>query len=64
MSTGRKVFRCAVDETALSTNISEIKKWTTNGAIDLVVPLYSEYPNVEEDSDCLIPARLPLTVVL
>lgn len=53
MSTGRKVFRCAVDETALSTNISEIKKWTTNGAIDLVVPLYSEYPNVEEDSDCL-----------
>lgn len=48
MSTGRKVFRCAVDETALSTNISEIKKWTTNGAIDLVVPLYSKYPNVEE----------------
>lgn len=43
MSTGRKVFHCAVDETALSTNISEIKKWTTNGAIDLVVPLYSEY---------------------
>ncbi|KAG0152919.1 hypothetical protein PDIDSM_1878 [Penicillium digitatum] len=41
MSAGRKVFRCAVDETALSTNISEIKKWTTNGAIDLVVPLYT-----------------------
>ncbi|CAG8251847.1 unnamed protein product [Penicillium salamii] len=41
MSTGRKVFHCAVDETALSTNISEIKKWTTNGAIDLVVPLYT-----------------------
>ncbi|KAJ6140373.1 hypothetical protein N7471_006859 [Penicillium samsonianum] len=41
MTTGRKVFRCAVDETALSTNISEIKKWTTNGAIDLVVPLYT-----------------------
>lgn len=41
MSTGRKVFHCAVDETALTTNISEIKKWTTNGAIDLVVPLYS-----------------------
>jgi hypothetical protein len=32
----------------LSTNISEIKKWTTNGAIDLVVPLYSEYPHTEE----------------
>ncbi|KAJ5096425.1 hypothetical protein NUU61_005781 [Penicillium alfredii] len=41
MSTGRKVFHCAVDETALSTNISEIKKWTTNGAIDLIVPLYT-----------------------
>lgn len=41
MSTGRKVFHCAVDETALTTNISEIKKWTTSGAIDLVVPLYS-----------------------
>lgn len=43
MSTGRKVFHCAVDETALTTNISEIKKWTTNGAIDLIVPLYSRY---------------------
>ena len=42
MSTGRKVFHCAVDETALTTNISEIKKWTTNGAIDLIVPLYSK----------------------
>ena len=42
MSTGRKVFHCAVDETALTTNISEIKKWTTNGAITLIVPLYSE----------------------
>ncbi|CAI7607925.1 unnamed protein product [Penicillium manginii] len=41
MSTGRKVFHCAVDETALTTNISEIKKWTTNGAIDLIVPLYT-----------------------
>jgi hypothetical protein len=43
MSTGRKVFHCAVDETALTTNITEIKKWTTNGAIDLIVPLYSRY---------------------
>ncbi|KAJ5531929.1 hypothetical protein N7513_001688 [Penicillium frequentans] len=41
MSTGRKVFHCAVDETALTTNISEIKKWTTNGSIDLIVPLYT-----------------------
>ncbi|KAI9925813.1 hypothetical protein ASPWEDRAFT_173900 [Aspergillus wentii DTO 134E9] len=41
MSAGRKVFHCAVDETALTTNISEIKKWTTNGAITLVVPLYT-----------------------
>lgn len=43
MSTGRKVFHCAVDETALTTNISEIKKWTTNGSIDLIVPLYSRF---------------------
>ncbi|PWY77036.1 thiosulfate sulfurtransferase [Aspergillus heteromorphus CBS 117.55] len=41
MSAGRKVFHCAVDETALTTNISEIKKWTTNGAITLIVPLYT-----------------------
>ncbi|RAH77729.1 thiosulfate sulfurtransferase [Aspergillus japonicus CBS 114.51] len=41
MTTGRKVFHCAVDETALTTNISEIKKWTTNGAITLIVPLYT-----------------------
>lgn len=43
MSTGRKVFHCAVDETALTTNISEIKKWIANGAITLVVPLYSRF---------------------
>ncbi|KAJ9194463.1 hypothetical protein DTO166G4_2419 [Paecilomyces variotii] len=41
MATGRKVFHCAVDDTALTTNISEIKKWTSNGAITLVVPLYT-----------------------
>lgn len=41
MATGRKVFHCAVDDTALTTNISEIKKWTSNGAITLIVPLYS-----------------------
>ncbi|KAL4930398.1 uncharacterized protein BDV17DRAFT_259545 [Aspergillus undulatus] len=41
MSAGRKVFHCAVDETALTTNISEIKKWATNGAITLIVPLYT-----------------------
>ena len=48
MSTGRKVFHCAVDETGLTTNISEIKKWTTNGAIDLIVPLYSRYLDIWE----------------
>lgn len=42
MSSGRKIFHCAVDETALTTNISEIKKWTTNGSINLIVPLYSK----------------------
>ncbi|EAW10985.1 uncharacterized protein ACLA_066210 [Aspergillus clavatus NRRL 1] len=41
MSAGRKVFHCAVDETALTTNISEIKRWTTSGAITLIVPLYT-----------------------
>ncbi|BDD60341.1 hypothetical protein MAP00_005478 [Monascus purpureus] len=41
MATGRKVFHCVVDETALTTNISEIKKWTTNGAVTLIVPLYT-----------------------
>lgn len=48
MSTGRKVFHCAVDETALTTNISEIKKWTTSGAIDLIVPLYSRLADQQE----------------
>jgi hypothetical protein len=41
MSASRKVFHCAVDDTALTTNISEIKKWASNGAITLFVPLYS-----------------------
>ncbi|KAL1845817.1 hypothetical protein Plec18167_009278 [Paecilomyces lecythidis] len=41
MAAARKVFHCAVDDTALTTNISEIKKWTSNGAITLVVPLYT-----------------------
>jgi hypothetical protein len=43
MSTARKVFHCAVDDTALTTNISEIKKWIANGAITLFVPLYSKF---------------------
>jgi thiosulfate/3-mercaptopyruvate sulfurtransferase len=41
MLTNRKVFHCAVDDTALTTNISEIKKWAANGAITLFVPLYT-----------------------
>lgn len=45
MLTNRKVFHCAVDDTALTTNISEIKKWAANGAITLFVPLYSKCPN-------------------
>lgn len=51
MSTGRKTFHCAVDETALTTNISEIKKWTTSGAIDLIVPLYSRCTKRERERD-------------
>jgi hypothetical protein len=41
MSVGRKVFHCVVDDTALTVNISEIKKWTAQGSITLIVPLYS-----------------------
>ncbi|ODH12983.1 hypothetical protein ACO22_07717 [Paracoccidioides brasiliensis] len=41
MSIDRKVFHCVVDDTALTTNISEIKKWTSLGAITLIVPLYT-----------------------
>ncbi|KAL1956068.1 hypothetical protein VTO42DRAFT_7663 [Malbranchea cinnamomea] len=41
MSIGRKVFHCVVDDTALTVNISEIKKWTAQGAITLIVPLYT-----------------------
>ncbi|CRG83483.1 hypothetical protein PISL3812_00834 [Talaromyces islandicus] len=41
MSAGRKIFHCAVDDTVLTTNISEIKRWASNGAITLFVPLYT-----------------------
>ncbi|OKL63102.1 hypothetical protein UA08_01221 [Talaromyces atroroseus] len=41
MSAARKVFHCAVDDTVLTTNISEIKRWASNGAITLFVPLYT-----------------------
>jgi hypothetical protein len=40
--TTRKVFHCIVDDTALITNISEIKNWVFRGVITLVVPVYSE----------------------
>jgi hypothetical protein len=43
MPNQRKVFHCVVDATALTHNISEIKKWTANGSITLIVPVYSEY---------------------
>jgi hypothetical protein len=36
-----KVFHCIVDDTALITNISEIKTWVSQGIVTLVVPLYS-----------------------
>ncbi|WEW59626.1 hypothetical protein PRK78_005105 [Emydomyces testavorans] len=41
MSIGRKVFHCVVDDTALTTSISDIKKWTSQGVITLIVPLYT-----------------------
>lgn len=42
MATQRKVFQIIVDETAFTTNISEIKKWLAHGAITILVPLYSK----------------------
>ncbi|KAI1936440.1 hypothetical protein LOZ12_000909 [Ophidiomyces ophidiicola] len=41
MSVGRKIFHCVVDETALAANIGDIKKWTSQGAITLIVPVYT-----------------------
>ncbi|KAF3480596.1 uncharacterized protein GIQ15_05943 [Arthroderma uncinatum] len=41
MSVGRKVFHCVVDDTCLTTNLGEIKKWTSQDAIVLIVPLYT-----------------------
>lgn len=46
MSVGRKVFHCVVDDTALTANIGDIKKWTSQGAITLIVPLYSTYHEI------------------
>ncbi|KAI5300282.1 hypothetical protein KEM56_002572 [Ascosphaera pollenicola] len=37
----RRVFHCILDDTVLTTNISEIKKWAISGAITLFVPLYT-----------------------
>src|SRR2546421_12250756 len=36
-----RVFHCIVDDTALITNISEIKTWISQGIVTLVIPLYS-----------------------
>ncbi|KAK2732504.1 hypothetical protein FQN57_002611 [Myotisia sp. PD_48] len=41
MSAVRKVFNCVVDDTALTANISEIKKWTAQDAVKLIIPLYT-----------------------
>nr|KMM69096.1 hypothetical protein CPAG_05419 [Coccidioides posadasii RMSCC 3488] len=41
MSVGRKVFHCVVDDTALAASVGDIKKWTSQGAITLIVPLYT-----------------------
>ena len=40
MST-RKVYHCVVDDTTLVPNFSEVQKWLEQGAITLIVPLYS-----------------------
>ncbi|KAI5287609.1 hypothetical protein KEM54_005872 [Ascosphaera aggregata] len=41
LSVERRVFHCILDDSALTTNISEIKKWAISGAITLFVPLYT-----------------------
>lgn len=38
------MFYCIVDDTTLTTNLDEIGPWVQNGAIHLVVPLYSKFP--------------------
>lgn len=42
MSSTTKAVHCIVDDTALTANISEIEAWVAQGAITLVVPLYSK----------------------
>ncbi|KAI5295338.1 hypothetical protein KEM52_001689 [Ascosphaera acerosa] len=37
----RRVFHCVLDDTALTANISEVKKWALAGQITVFVPLYT-----------------------
>ena len=37
----KPAIRCLVDDTILTRNISEIEPWVSQGALILVVPLYS-----------------------
>ena len=46
----RKVFKCIVDDTALMAGVKKstrdgIRKWVSQGAINLYVPLHSNYPH-------------------
>lgn len=56
MASSRKVFQIIVDDTAFTTNISEIKKWLAHGAIIIVVPLYSE--PASDSEELTIPANI------
>lgn len=37
----QNTFHCIVDDTTLTTNLDEIGPWVQNGAINLIVPLYT-----------------------
>lgn len=54
----QQAIRCLVDDTILTRNIAEIESWVAQGALILVIPLYSMTA-----SDCYLPlsalANLP-----
>lgn len=37
----KKVFHCIVDETAITTGLTEIEQWVQRGVVTLVIPLHS-----------------------
>lgn len=39
----KPTFECVVDETAIASNIGDIKKWVGKGTVKMVVPISGEY---------------------